>query len=183
VHDYYKGLQNGYNVLNRTDKTTITTVTNQYINYIYDAGGNLIRKLAYNGGTLITQTDYIGGFVYVNSALSYFPMPEGRVLYNGTTFTQEYIITDQQGNARISFQNNGSGAAVVTQENSYYGFGLQLLNSPVGLPAVPNKQLYNGGSEWQNDYSNLPDYYQTFYRNYDAAIGRFISADPMAESA
>jgi len=43
--------------------------------------------------------------------------------------------------------------------------------------------LYNGGSEWQNDYSNLPDYYQTFNRNYDAAIGRFVGVDPMAESA
>ena len=49
-------------------------------------------------------------------------------------------------------------------------------------PTVPNKKLYNGGSEWQNDYSNLPDYYQTFNRNYDAAIGRFISVDPAAES-
>jgi RHS repeat-associated protein len=60
---------------------------------------------------------------------------------------------------------------------------MQLLNSPVALPTVPNKQLYNGGSEWQNDYSNLPDYYQTFNRNYDAALGRFIGVDPKAESA
>lgn len=49
--------------------------------------------------------------------------------------------------------------------------------------AIPNKQLYNGGSEWQNDYSNLPDYYQTFNRNYDAAIGRFVGVDPQAEGA
>lgn len=53
----------------------------------------------------------------------------------------------------------------------------------VAMPATPNKQLYNGGSEWQNDYSNLPNYYQTFNRNYDAATGRFIGADPVAESA
>jgi RHS repeat-associated protein len=56
-------------------------------------------------------------------------------------------------------------------------------NSPVATPATPNKDLYNGGSEWQNDYSNLPDYYQTFNRNYDAAIARFVGVDPMAESA
>jgi RHS repeat-associated protein len=44
--------------------------------------------------------------------------------------------------------------------------------------------MYNGGnSEWQNDYSNLPDYYQTFNRNYDHAIGRFVSMDPQPESA
>lgn len=56
-------------------------------------------------------------------------------------------------------------------------------NSPVGITGTSNKQLYNGGSEWQNDYSNLPDYYQTFNRNYDVAIARFVGVDPVAESA
>ena len=55
-----------------------------------------------------------------------------------------------------------------------------MANSPVAQPTVPNKQLYNDGSEWQNDYSNQPDYYQIFYRNYDAALGRFIGVDPQA---
>ena len=121
--------------------------------------------------------------MYINSALSYFPMPEGRVINNSGTLVQEFIITDPQGNARLSFQNNGSGTAVVKQENSYYGFGLIMPNSPVGTPPTPNKQLYNGGSEWQNDFGNLPDYYQAFYRNYDAALGRFVGVDPVAESA
>jgi RHS repeat-associated protein len=148
----------------------------------------ILRKQQYNGGSLITTTDYIDGFVYLtagagSAALSYFPMPEGRVLVSGSTYTQQFIITDQQGNARIAFQNNGSGTAVVTQENSYYGLGLIMPNSPVSTPTTPNKRLYNGGSEWQNDYSNLPDYYMTNNRNYDAAIGRFIGVDPMAESA
>ncbi|PWG77958.1 RHS repeat-associated core domain-containing protein, partial [Pararcticibacter amylolyticus] len=47
----------------------------------------------------------------------------------------------------------------------------------------PNRNLYNGGSEWQNDYGDLPDYYQTYYRNYDAALGRFLGVDPMAEAS
>ena len=55
--------------------------------------------------------------------------------------------------------------------------------SVIATPFNDNKHLYNGGSEWQNDFSNLPDYYQTFYRNYDAATARFIAVDPMAESA
>jgi hypothetical protein len=29
----------------------------------------------------------------------------------------------------------------------------------------------------------LPDYYQTFFRNYDQALGRFVAIDPMAEAA
>src|ERR1700712_1252986 len=39
------------------------------------------------------------------------------------------------------------------------------------------------GSEWQNDYVDLPDYYQTFFRNYDQTLGRWIGIDPQAESA
>jgi RHS repeat-associated protein len=68
------------------------------------------------------------------------------------------------------------------QENSYYGFGMTMTSAMSPLPTTPNKQLYNGGSEWQNDYSNSPDYYQTYYRNYDAALGRFVAVDPMAEA-
>ncbi len=151
----------------------------------------MIRKQVYNSSTLQTTTDYIDGFVYITQGtgsplISYFPMPEGRVLNtssSGVTLVKEFIVTDQQGNARVSFRDGGSGTPVVYQENSYYGFGLVLPNSPVGTTATSNKQLYNGGSEWQNDYSNLPDYYQTYYRNYDAALARWVGVDPMAESA
>ena len=178
-------------ILEITDKINITTASGQYIDYTYDADGNLLRKRAYSGGALQTTTDYIDGFVYITvttgtPALSYFPMPEGRVVNVSGTLTQEFIMTDQQGNARVAFRNVG-GIAKVFQENSYYGTGLILPNSPVGTPAVANKKLYNGGSEWQNDSPsgtyNLPDYYETFNRNYDATIGRFIGVDPMAESA
>lgn len=193
--DPYKGLTLAYDYLNRTDKITVTTSTNRYIYYTYNAAGQLIRKQEYDNAALVTTTDYIDGFVYLTpsgsaTALSYFPMPEGRVVNTnpgGTlTLAQEFIITDQQGNARVSFRNN-SGTAQVFQENSYYGFGLIMPNSPVTTPTVPNKQLYNGGSEWQSDYTgtgnNMPDYYQTYNRNYDAALARWVGVDPMADGA
>jgi len=183
--DPYQGITMTYDVLNRTDSTKINGTT--YITYTYDVSGSLIRKKAYNSGTL-TQTDYIDGFVYTGNGtsqtLAYAPMPEGRLL--GTSLTQEYVITDPQGNARVAFQNNG-GMAKVTQENSYYGYGLMMPGSLVGFSSPPNKNLYNGGSEWQNDTkavnAGVPDYYQTFYRNYDPAIARFVSVDPEAEGA
>lgn len=183
--DPYKGLTLAYNVLNRTDKITITTATGRYINYTYDAGGQIIRKQQYDGNSLQTTTDYIDGFVYITTSgttkLSYFPIPEGRAVNSGSSFKPEYVISDQQGNARVSFHDNGSGTAVVLQENSYYAFGLAMANSPIATPTLPNKNLYNGGSEWQNDFSNLPDYYQTFYRNYDTALGRWVAVDPEAD--
>jgi RHS repeat-associated protein len=174
-----------YNVLNRTDSTKISGTT--YITYTYNAAGMLLRKKAYNSGTL-TQTDYIGGFVYTGNGstqtLAYVPMPEGRLI--GATLTQEYVITDPQGNARVAFQNV-SGVAKVTQENSYYCYGLLMPGSLVGWSAPPNKNPCNGGSEWQNDTkavnAGVPNYYQTFYRNYDPALARFVAVDPMAEGA
>lgn len=178
--DPYKGLSLTYNDINRTDRITVTS--GQYIDYTYDAGGILLRKQQYSSSTLQKTTDYVEGFVYEDGTLSYFAMPEGRVRNVSGTLKQEFIISDQQGNARVSFEDNGSGAAIVKQENSYYGYGLALANSPVATPTLPNKNLYNGGSEWQNDYGDLPDLMQTFYRNYDAALGRFVGVDPKAEA-
>jgi RHS repeat-associated protein len=182
--DPFKGLSITYNELNRTNVITITTGTNKHIDYTYDAGGALVRKQQYDNTNPVVTTDYIDGFVYINSVLSYFPMPEGRARNTGSSLKPEYIISDQQGSARISFEESATlpGTPVVRQENSYYAFGLSMANSPLGSPAIPNKQLYNGGSEWQNDYGDLPDLQQTFYRNYDAALGRFVGVDPMAEA-
>lgn len=189
--DPYKGITLTYNDLNRTKQIMVNST--KYINYTYDATGVLLRKQVYDnvGGvaTIQTTTDYSGGFVYLTTGagspvMSYFGMPEGRVRNTGGTLKPEYIITDQQGNSRLSFEESLTlaGTAVVRQENSYYAFGLVMPNSPVSTPTTDNKQLYNGGSEWQNDYNNLPDYYQTYYRNYDAALGRFVAVDPKAEA-
>jgi RHS repeat-associated protein len=180
-----------YNVLNRVDKVTLTypSATGRYIDYTYDASGKLLRKRQYDNSVLQKTTDYIDGFVYTTAGagtaqLDYFGMPEGRVRNTGgatITLIQEFIITDHQGNARVSFEDNGSGVALVKQENSYYAFGMSM-TSTMALPTAPNKNLYNGGSEWQNDYSDQPDWQQTFYRNYDQTIGRFLAVDPMAEA-
>jgi len=173
--DPKKGITISYNVLNKTDKITFTT-TGNYIRYTYDAAGNVIRKDTYNAGTTTTY-DYIDGLVYQNLALSYFAMAEGRVRNNAGTLVFEYFIRDHLGNVRVSFDGTGS-SAVAKQENSYYPFGMTLPGNVV--PSSANKNLFNGGSEWQNDFGNLPDLYQTFYRNYDAVLGRFISVDPKA---
>lgn len=183
--DPYKALTLDYNILNRTDKITITSATGRYITYTYNGAGQMIRKQQFDNNAIQVTTDYIDGFVYLNSTLSYFGMPEGRVRNTGSSLKAEYIISDQQGNARISLEESSTtpGTAIVRQENSYYGFGLVMPGSPVATPTTDNKQLYNGGSEWQKDFGNLPDYYQTFYRNYDAALGRFIGVDPQPESS
>jgi len=113
-------------------------------------------------------------------------MADGRVRNYGGRYeydlipVMEYFITDQQGNTRISFEDN-NGTASLIQENSYYAFGMQMTGGYT--PATnPNKKLYNAGSEWQDDIDGLADYYSTFFREYDPVIGRFNGVDPMAEA-
>jgi len=178
--DPFKGISTSYNELNKAAVITVLSGNSQYISYTYDAGGALLRKGVYNSGVLLKTTDYSEGFVFENGVLSYFPTPEGRVRFAGGNYVSEYMITDQQGNVRVSFEDNG-GTAKVVQENSYYAYGMVMTGSAVATPGDANKNLYNGGSEWQNDFANLPDLMQTFYRNYDAALGRWTAVDPQAE--
>ncbi len=152
--------------------------------YRYDAAGNRISKYIYNNSSSITKSiEYIGGYVIENDVLSYYSMAEGRVRNEGGGFglvlKMEYFITDQQGNTRVSFEDN-NGTAALIQENSYYAFGMQMAGGYTPT-TNPNKKLYNAGSEWQDDIDGLADYYSTFFREYDAIIGRFNGVDPMAE--
>ena len=44
-----------------------------------------------------------------------------------------------------------------------------------------NKFLYNAGSELQDDIEEgMADYYSTFFREYDAVLGRFNGVDMAA---
>jgi len=179
--DPYKGITISYNLINRTNVITASGIGGgSTISYTYADANTVLEKQVVNSSS--TTTDYIDEFVYTNGVIAYFGMPEGRVVNVNGTLKPEYIITDQQGNARFSFQDNGSGAPLIIQETSYYAFGAVMPNSLVpAAPSTNNPNLYNGGSEWQNAFQNLPDYYQTGARNYDPELGRFISVDPMAE--
>lgn len=178
--DPKKGISLSYNTLGLTAKVTVTTATGRYVDYTYTAGGALLRTRHFEGGIVVKTLDYIGGYVYENSSLSYFSTSEGRVRNISGTLKSEYMLTDHQGNVRVSFEEQG-GVAVVRQENSYYPFGLQFPGTVI--PSGANRQLYNGGSEWENAFGNLPDLYRTGYRMYDPALGRFASPDPLASSS
>jgi RHS repeat-associated protein len=108
----------------------------------------------------------------------YVSNAEGRLRTAAGVGTYEYFIKDQQGNVRVSFENVG-GVATVRQENSYYAFGM-VHNATINVTDA-NKRLYNGGSEWQDDFDDDPDLMNTFFRQYDAALGRFNAIDPVAE--
>ncbi len=182
--DPKKGTTITYNELNKP--TLVQKSSTKKIAYYYDASGVRISKWVYDGSSTVPahKYEYVGGYVYLDGDLSYYGMSEGRVRNDGGTghysLKLEYFISDHQGNVRVSFEDNGSGTAVVKQENSYYAFGMIM---PGGYtPTDPNKHLYNAGSEWQDDISGVADYYSTFFREYDPITGRFNSVDPMSEA-
>jgi len=98
-----------------------------------------------------------------------------------------YQYKDHLGNVRLSYADyNGDGSinptTEILEENNYYPFGLkhqgynQIANAYRNEAA--EKYKYNG-KEFQDELGL--DWYDYHARNYDPAIGRFTSVDPLAE--
>ncbi len=181
--DLKKGTTISYNEMSKP--TLIQISSTKKVEYIYDAAGTRLRKIVTDNSNVKT-IDYMGGVVTENEILSYYSMAEGRVRNDGDNLgydivpVMEYFISDHQGNTRVSFERDANtGLAKLSQENSYYAFGMQMAGSY--MPTNANKKLYNAGSEWQDDIEGLADYYSTFFREYDPVIGRFNGVDPKSE--
>ncbi|NII83107.1 DUF6443 domain-containing protein [Pedobacter sp. SG908] len=175
-----------YNEINKIEQIIFTD--GRKITYQYSSDGTRISKSVYQtgSGTPFKKTDYISGFVYENNALSYFSMPEGRVRASGQNLTYEYFIKDNLGNVRVSFEPVDIGGTLYTklvQENHYYPFGLSMkgMAIQIALPSLANKNLYNNGSELQDDFGDDPNTYSTPTREYDPVLARMNSIDPMSD--
>jgi RHS repeat-associated protein len=102
-----------YNVLGKPQVITFSGSPTKTIQYVYDATGTKLKMITTIGG-VITTTDYVGGFVYENSALSFFSSPEGRVVKNGANYEYQYAIGDHQGNTRVLFTSATPTPVAVT---------------------------------------------------------------------
>ena len=130
----------------------------------------------------------------------------------GYQFFYVYNYTDHLGNIRVSYGFDPDTKTVKTlEENHYYPFGLKHTNyntykrqfkkedpptdaPPTSIPSLVGfsiKQVVPGemlvykykyyGKEWQDELGlNLYDYGA---RNYDAALGRWMNIDPLAENS
>lgn len=142
-------------------------------------------------------THYLGGFQYKNNELQFFPTAEGYVnVTDGGKFNYVYNYTDHLGNVRVSYSyDDRDNELKILEENHYYPFGLKHSyntdkygfkhddNNNIFVVLEPvdrNKYQYKyNGKEFQDELSlNWYDYQA---RNYDPAIGRWISVDPLAE--
>jgi RHS repeat-associated protein len=152
---------------------------------------------------VVKTTHYLDGFQYQENVLQFFPTAEGYVdckaVTSGYSFNYVFNYTDHLGNNRLSFgwDTRNGGFVKILQENNYYPFGMKHKNynmsqsqyiqtegGTIGIDPCVNcdkyKYKYNG-KEFQDELGL--DFYDYGARNYDAAIGRWMNIDPLAETS
>ncbi|MFP9097906.1 DUF6443 domain-containing protein [Flavobacterium sp. RHBU_24] len=175
--------------------------------YLYDAAGRKLKKTVtevISGTTTTIYVDYLsGGFQYKGGVLQFFPTAEGyvdnTVVSGVNNYNYVYQYKDHLGNVRLNYgvqTAKGVTSVVIKEENHYYPFGLKHLNynmdyleyeeiegEIVLYPPLNNSKLVNNykyqGQERQDELGLGWDSFK--YRNYDYALGRFMSIDPLAE--
>ena len=190
TQDKNKGITDiSYNHLNLPYQVTFGNGSN--IKYTYDAAGTRLKKQVQPSGGALVTTDYVNGFEYKNDILQTFSHAEGYVenkyisndgVRGRYEFFYHYIYRDHLGNNRLVYADlDGNGiidpATEIVEENNYYPFGLKHkgYNELAG-----NGYKYKFGGKELNDELGL-DLYDFGARNYDAAIGRWLNVDPLAE--
>ncbi|PWG78247.1 RHS repeat domain-containing protein, partial [Pararcticibacter amylolyticus] len=166
--DSRKGLNFEYNHLNLSKKVTKGS-TGESISYLYDATGRKLRKETAGG-----NRDYIGGIEYGNNGnIEFVQTEEGRAVNTGGTYSYEYMLKDHLGNTRAVVKQDGS----ILQTPDYYAFGMELNRNRL-TPSPDNRYKYNGKELQTGLAIGQYDYGARFY---DAVIGRWDVADPLAE--
>ena len=168
-----------YNHLNLPTKIIFPTGN---IVYFYNASGQKVQKVV-TENTTVTTTDYLGGYQYKNTVLQFFPIAEGYVkntAISGTnTYSYVFNYTDQLGNVRLSYtKDTTTGSLKILEESNYYPFGLKHSGYNADNFQPGYKYKYQG-QERQDELSLNWDSFK--WRNYDYAIGRFMSIDPLSE--
>ncbi|MEL7124346.1 MAG: RHS repeat-associated core domain-containing protein, partial [Bacteroidota bacterium] len=185
-YDPFKKMDIDYNYLNLPRKITIDDC--KFIELLYDATGNKLRKTIKEGAMTLRTQDYTGGIEYTNNQLEAIYHSEGRVYYEGTSSRYEYNLIDHLGNIRLTFTDkdgdgdidmtNDPNTNEVLSESHYYPFGMQMQGPWISNPGRATDYQYNG-KELNEDFGlNL---YEYGARWYDPTIGRFTGVDPISD--
>lgn len=195
--DSYKGISNiTYNHLNLPGLVTFTN--GNTLEFIYDAGGNKLRKIVRQNGVIQYEQDYAGELEYRKNAsgsrrVESLYHSEGRYYNlnaetsNTLNWRKEYNLRDHLGNNRLTFADkNNNGTVDVTnsaatneilQETHYYPFGLSYEGPWLMNDAARDDAYKYNGKEW-DETMGLYDYGARWY---DPAVGRWGQLDPLAE--
>lgn len=160
------------------------------ITYVYDATGVKLQKIVSDSSEFttpeITKTSYVGNYIYEgtpgNEDLQFFNHAEGYVEPDGTSFDYVYQYKDHLGNIRLSYSDSDNNGTIATSEiiseKNYYPFGLEHkgYNNVITSTNPAQDYKYNGIELEESLGLNL---YEMEFRQYDPAIGRFNSIDPI----
>ncbi|WP_254519198.1 DUF6443 domain-containing protein [Aquimarina sp. Aq78] len=146
IQDQNKGITGiSYNHLNLPQTVTVNnTDHNGNINYIYDATGAKLKKIATEGSSLI-ETEYAGNYVYKNGNLEFFNTSEGYVEQHSDGFKYIYQYKDHLGNIRLSYNKGGNKTFLNdTFDSSTDGWGGGGVSATNGRLGVLVKYMYSG---------------------------------------
>ncbi|WP_132066303.1 RHS repeat domain-containing protein, partial [Aquimarina spinulae] len=150
------------------------------ITYIYDATGVKLKKITTEGSS--STTEYAGNYIYKNGTLEFFNHAEGIVEHEADGYKYVYQFKDHLGNIRLSYKDADKNGAItqseIVQEKNYYPFGLQHKGYNFDVKGRKHDYGYNGKEEQSELGLDWIDYGA---RNYNAAIGRWMNMDPLAE--
>jgi RHS repeat-associated protein len=155
------------------------TVT-KYAHYLYDAGGNRVKKLVRNDGGSYTSTSYIDGFYeYLTDgtdeqSLSHVMDDKSRIamvlegdMFGDTKPTIRYVIEDRLGNSVNELKYDGANI----EKEEYYPFG------ETSFASYSRKRYKYNGKERDEESG----FYNYGMRYYNAWTCRFISVDPIKD--
>lgn len=175
-----------YNLLNLPDKIQFTN--GNTISYLYDASGTkrtvtyitAIPNITIPMGSYLelgdskiaaySTTEYYGNLILENGLFTKILNDEGYLELKGSP-NYYFYLKDHLGNNRVVCDQNGT----ISQVNNYYPFGM---NFGEGVDNSNNRYKYNGK---ELEHMHGLDWYDYGARNYDSAIGRWETVDPLAE--
>ncbi|MCF2875877.1 MULTISPECIES: DUF6443 domain-containing protein [unclassified Tenacibaculum] len=183
--DANKGITNI--VYNHLNLPTQVTIGGQNITYTYDAAGMKLKKVV-NG----TTTEYAGNYMYENNVLQFFNHPEGYVKVENVTssaveMSYVYQYKDHLGNVRLSYTDSNNDGVItpsteIIEESNYYPFGLKHKGYNGNVSSLGNSVAQKWGYNGKELNEELGIQWHDFgARNYDAALGRWMNLDPLAE--
>ena len=167
--DLNKGISSiQYNYLNLP--TGISYASGGFSQFGYMADGVKRREIFHNitgTGDIPSYMVYCGNVIYEDNVAKLLLTEEGYVTLADNAY--HYYVKDHQGNNQLVVNSSGT----VEEVNHYYPFGGLFANSTSVQPYKYNGKELNAkkGVNWY-DYGA---------RQYDAALGRFTTVDPLAE--
>ncbi len=149
----------------------VTLTTGEWIKYIYNGEGSLIKRERSDG----VVWDYVGGMIVKDGQYYQLATAEGRAVFEEDSWQMYFEYRDQVGNLRVGFTGR-DGRLQKTEVSDYSPFGIPI-NQRILTPSKNNFTFQ--GHEDQGDFGiNMFDMKARCYNN---TIGKFLAPDPLAD--